>query len=119
MELSALIPRLTRMVGTTPLPPSSPPSYTLPGLSRQTHAPTNAFSQQGPSPFSDSPRPRLLLCGHLTALAAMLTKGYTLVLTNMSNAALRLPEVSVRCLHGRLLEVPLLSLDDLRANFVS
>ena len=49
----------------------------------------------------------------------MLTKGYPLVLTNMSNAAFRLPEVSVRCLHGRLLEVPLLSLDDLRVNFVS
>ena len=66
MELtlqSALIPRLTRMVGTTPPPPSSPPSYTLPGLSHQTHAPTNAFSQQGPSPFSHSPRPRLPLCG--------------------------------------------------------
>lgn len=33
----------------------------------------------------------------------------------MINAAFRLPEVSVRYLHGRLLEVPLLSPDNLRA----
>ena len=45
----------------------------------------------------------------------MLTKADPAVLTNMINAAFRLPEVSVRYLHGRLLEVPLLSPDNLRA----
>ena len=60
-----LTPRSTHMVGTTPPVPSSPPSCTLPGLSYPTHVPTNAFSQQGPSPFSHSPRSRLPLCGLL------------------------------------------------------
>ncbi len=62
---SVLIPRLTRTAGTTLPPPSSPLSYTLPGLSRPTHAPTNAFCQQGPSLFSHSPQLRLPLCGPL------------------------------------------------------
>ncbi len=49
------------------------------------------------------------------ALAAVLTKADPAVLTSMINAAFRLPELSVRYLHERLLETPSLSPDDLRA----
>ncbi len=49
------------------------------------------------------------------ALATALTKADPAVLTSMINAGFRLPELSVRYLHGRLLESPLLSPDDLRA----
>lgn len=45
----------------------------------------------------------------------MLTKADPAVLTSMINAAFRLPEPSVRYLHGRLLEIPSLLPDDLRA----
>jgi len=49
------------------------------------------------------------------ALAAVLCKADPATLTSMINAAFRLPELSVRYLHGRLLEAPSLSPDDLRA----
>jgi hypothetical protein len=68
MELtlrSVLIPRLTRMAGTTPPRLSSPLSNTLPELSHRTRAPTNAFYQLDPSRFSLSPRLCLPLCGPL------------------------------------------------------
>ena len=45
----------------------------------------------------------------------MLTKADPAVLTSMINAAFRLPERSVRYLHGLLLKSPPLSPDDLRA----
>jgi ubiquinone biosynthesis monooxygenase Coq6 len=45
----------------------------------------------------------------------VLTKADPAVLTSMINAAFRLPELSVRYLHGRLLEHPSLSPDDLSA----
>ncbi|KAH8997794.1 hypothetical protein EDB86DRAFT_2803395 [Lactarius hatsudake] len=48
------------------------------------------------------------------ALAAVLTKADPAILTGMINAAFRLPELSVRFLHGRLLEQPSLSPEDLR-----
>ena len=49
------------------------------------------------------------------ALAAVLTKADPAVLTTMINAAFRLPELSVRYLHGLLLNSPRLSPNDLRA----
>ncbi|KAI0272176.1 hypothetical protein BGY98DRAFT_1002086 [Russula aff. rugulosa BPL654] len=52
------------------------------------------------------------------ALAAVLTKADPAVLTSMINAAFRLPELSVRYLHGLLLDSPPLSPDDLRAEIV-
>lgn len=49
------------------------------------------------------------------ALAAVLTKADPAILAGMINAAFRLPELSVRFLHERLLEQPALSPEDLRA----
>ncbi|KAH9059062.1 hypothetical protein EDB87DRAFT_1685008 [Lactarius vividus] len=49
------------------------------------------------------------------ALASVLTKADPAILASMINAAFRLPELSVRFLHGRLLEQPSLSPEDLRA----
>ncbi|KAI0294342.1 hypothetical protein BC826DRAFT_1011682 [Russula brevipes] len=93
------IPILTRTAGTIKLVLLSPTFYTPHELSHPTHPPANGFSRHLLSP----------------ALAAVLTKADCAILTSMVNAAFRLPELSVRYLHRRLLQIPSISPDDIRA----
>ncbi|KAI0295190.1 hypothetical protein BC826DRAFT_1008735 [Russula brevipes] len=110
------IPILTRTAGTIKLVLLSPTFYTPHELSHPTHPPANGFSRQVPLPFSHSLQLRLPSCSLLSpALAAVLTKADCAILTSMVNAAFRLPELSVRYLHRRLLQIPSISPDDIRA----